>query len=348
MEALTPLQLLKRAQGLADAGQHVSVLECLRGVEDVDVEQTPPLALLRGMAHARLGDTNDAERWAWAALQAARAKGDDPTALRARNVLAAIALETGRTHHAERSFEDGLGDAKRQGDHATLGRMANNLGIIADMRGDYGRAIGSYTMALAAYQQGGLTVGVAESLHNLAATYREMGDLTKALRTEDQAISAAEASGDRRLITLTRGGRAEIRLMAGDSLVAHREIELAIQEERAIGDVVGEAEDLRVLGCTLAAMDLAEEAERVLRDVIQRAEKLGRPLLAARAERDLAWVMDTPEREGEARAMARDARHRFQQLGLTNEVRKLDEFLSQDRRSNPFIRSELPFVAPLG
>lgn len=348
MDLRTPLELLKQAQGLADAGQHVGVLECLRVIDDLELEQTPALAMLRGMAHARLGESNEGERWTWAALRSARAQGDGRTALRARNVLAAIALESGRTHHAERCFEEGMVEAKRQGDHATLGRIANNLGVIADMRGDHGRAVGSYTMALAAYQQADETVGIAESLHNLAVAYREMSDFEKALRTEEQAVQAAEASGDRRLIALTKGGRAEIRFRAGDLVVAQREIELAIDAERANGDVVGEAEDLRVLACVRAAMDLVAEAEQILLDVIACGEKLGRPLLVAQAERDLAWVLDTQEREKEARARARSARQRFQQLGLDAEVRKLDVFLSEDRHFNPFASGELSLVAPRG
>ncbi len=170
---------------------------------------------------------------------------------------------------------------------------------------------------------------MAETLHNLAITYRDQGELAKALETANAAVEEAEAAGNLRLAAATRGGRAEIRLLLGEVAVAHREIRRVLEAERELGDVVDEAEDLRVLAGILAAMDETEEAERILTDVVQRAVDHGRPLLAAQAERDLARLLCRSGRADESRELARKARVRFKQLGAEAEVKKLDEFLAK-------------------
>jgi tetratricopeptide (TPR) repeat protein len=221
----------------------------------------------------------------------------------------------------------GLMAAKREGDDATVGRCSNNLGIVSNLRGDYGRAVGSYTIALAAFQQARMHRGIAETLNNLAITYRDQGDLVNALKTADRAVEAAERVGDRGLLAQTRGGRAEIRLLSGDPLFARREIELALETRRELGDAVQEAEDLRVLAGALAALEQTAEAARVLCDVIERAQEHRRPLLAAQAERDLAWLLHQAGRLSESTDAARKARVRFNQLRAEAEAQKLDELL---------------------
>jgi len=66
----------------------------------------------------------------------------------------------------------------------------------------------------------------------------------------------------------------------------------------------------------------------LLREVVERAESLERPHLAAQAERDLARLLMRLGRTGEARELARKARVRFGRLGAAAEVQKLDDFLS--------------------
>lgn len=316
---------LNTVQQLAETGRHTAVVEYLSGLPAEEVAKSPTLALLFGSAYARLGRDQLAQRWVAVALARARERGDRPVEARALNLSGAVAFDTGRIDEAARYFTQALAEAEGEDDPATVGRCSNNLGIIANLRGDYGRAVGSYTMALAAFQQAGLRTGAAETLHNLAITYRDQGDLEKALQTADRAVHEATEAGDLRLVALTQGGRAEIRLLAGDAALARREVEHAIATHREVGDIVGEAEDLRVLGCVLAELGNGGEAERTLRNVVEQAEAFGRPLLAALAERDLARLFRTKlGREEEASDVARRARTRFIQLGAQAEVRSLD------------------------
>ncbi len=329
MNARESLNMLNEAHQLVAAGKHASLLELLGSTPEQDLARSPGLALLLGISHARLGHNEDAHHWVDIAVRQSRERGDRAAETRALNVSGAIALESGRVSAAEGVFAQALAEAERGGDHATVGRASNNMGILANMRGDHGRAIGSYTMALAAFQRANSRVGIAEALHNMGITYREQGDITMALDCADKAIEQAQAAGDVRLSALARAGRAEIRLVAGDVMVARREIERVLETEREIGNDLGETQDLRVWAGCLAQMGEEDEAERALRDVIVRAEERGRPLLAAQAERDLAGLLARVGRAEEAREFATRARDRFLTLGAEAEARKLADILER-------------------
>jgi hypothetical protein len=90
-----------------------------------------------------------------------------------------------------------------------------------------------------------------------------------------------------------------------------------------------EAEDLRILALTLAALEQPAEAEAMLRDVIARATEHVRPLLVASAQRDLARLLVSLRRGAEAADLAREARATFDRLGASREVKQLDALSRQ-------------------
>jgi tetratricopeptide (TPR) repeat protein len=325
----TSLEMLNTIQQLAETGHHAAVAQRLGAIRLRDLKQSPTLALLFGIAQARLGHHNSAKQWVEIGLETARARSDHAVEARALNVSGAIAFEEGRIDEAIGYFTQGLAEAERLGDRATVGRCSNNLGIIASLRGEYGKAIGSHTMALAAFQQVSHRAGVAEALHNLAITYREQGDLGQALDTEERAAQESAAAGDLALEAKVRCGRAEIRLLAGDTEVAQLEVQRGLAMHREIGDVVGEAEGLRVLAGTRAALNQFAQAEALLYEVIGRATTVNRPLLLARAERDLAALLHRQGRHEQAAVLADRAHERFENVGATVEIRRLDELLAE-------------------
>ena len=322
---------INTAQQLAREGRHAAALEYLSAMPAEEIEASPTLALLFGIAHARSGSHATGVRWVTTALSGSRKRHDRAIEARALNVSGAIALDAGRIEEATTCFRHSLLEAERQLDHATVGRCSNNLGIIANLTGEYGRAVGSYTMALAAFQQSGYRVGIAQVLHNLTITYREQGNLVQALETADRAVAEAGAAGDLALAAQTRMGRAEVRLLAGDPALAQREVERALEAHRKLEDVVGIAEGTRVLANALAAQGEREEAMPLLREVIARADQLGRPLLAAQAGRDLARLLLESDRRDDAVVEARRSRVRFKGLGAEAEVRRLDRLINGPR-----------------
>ncbi len=319
--------MLNEAQTLSQAGRHSAVVQLLEPKME-ELEDSPTLALLYGIAQARLGAHGAGDRWVTAALRRARERGDQTIEARAQNVAGAMALEQGDVTRAAKAFTEALADAEKRGDHAMVGRCSNNLGIIANLRGEHGQAVGCYTMAQAAFQRAHSRVGNAETLHNLGISYRDLGDLKNAVDAADRAVGEAEAAGDIRLMAQTIGGRAELQLLAGEPGVAYQEVQRAIELNRSIHDGVGEAENLRVLGRVLAARGQSTEAELAYREAQRRAEHYQRPHLAAQTGRDLTHLLLEMGRRDEAREVWQTARACFKTLGAESEIQKLDRLVT--------------------
>lgn len=319
--------MLSEARELAEQGQYARLLDLLGERPPGDIEDSPTMALFFGMAHARLGRHDEGETWVKRALATSKLSGDRSVEARALNVRGAIAFEDGRIAAAADYFRSAIEAASSLGDNVTLGLSSNNLGIIENLRGEYGGAIGSYTRALAAFQNVGNERGIVLIHHNRAITYRDRKELEKAMEEADRAVEMAGNSGDLALFAQALAGRAEIRLEAGDTRLASRDINAALAQHREISDEVGEAEDLRVLGVVRKCEGNLEEAEQLLRETILRALTQHRPLLAATAGRDIAHLFVEQERFKDAVDAARTARAQFVRLGAAVEISKIDDLL---------------------
>ena len=318
------LAALHVAQQLADAGRYGELLTYLSARSQEELEQSPMLTLLCGIAHSRLGRLDLGQQWAMVAQLRARMLGDRVLEVRALNVSGAVALERGGMDEASYFFTRAQEQAMQDNDMATVGRCANNLGIIANLQGDYARAVGAYTRAIAAYEQARYHRGIAESRHNLGITYRERGQLDHALQAADAAVRDAEWLDDRGFKAQALAGRAEIRLARGEPELAIREAQEALAIHRELKDGVLETEDLRIVAVALGLAGKLRDAEDMLRAVIARATDHDRPLLVATAHRDLAVLLYRTGDQAVATAIAGLARATFERLGAKAEVAKLD------------------------
>ena len=312
-----------KARALAAAGHHAAVVEFLRSHDQSELENTPTLALLHGIAQARLGRHEQGLQWIDLALAGARTRGEHGVERHALNARGAIALSRGDLNVAADFCTQALMAASRDGDHATTGRASNNLGIISHLRGRHAEAIASWEIATAAFHRAGLQAGVAECQHNLANAYREQAAYDKALATADQAVAAAEAAHDETLFAATVRGRAEIRAARCEPELASRDLDRVRVIRGQLPDPVAEAEDLRVLALVLVAENNLQRAEKSLREVIGRAELHERLLLQAEATRDLTTLLRRAGRQGEAQAAAQSAKGLFARIGAEGEIRKL-------------------------
>jgi tetratricopeptide (TPR) repeat protein len=257
----------------------------------------------------------------------ARSLKDRMMEVRALNVCGAIALERGGIDEATYFFTRAQEEASDDNDMATVGRCANNLGIIANMQGDYKRAVIAYTRAIASYEQAHFARGVAEARHNLGIACRAQGQLDRALEIANLAIEEAKRLGDQQLTAQAVAGLAEIHVARGETELAISTVERAIAAHREMKDPVREAEDLRIMAGAVALAGRNDEAETMLRDVIERATQHGRPLLLAMAERDLAHLLLKSGDDAAGKAAAQRARSIFQRLSARAEVDKLDNLL---------------------
>src|SRR5256884_6084998 len=315
--------VVDKARQLAAAGRHAEVVEYLGAQKRSELAGSPTLALLYGTAQARLGRHDEGLRWLDLALDEARRRDERAVQGHALNARGAIALVSGRIDEAADYFTQALMVASRDGDLATTGRCCNNLGVISNLRGRHAEAIGSWKIALGAFDRAGIQRGVAECHHNLGITYREQGAFDRALAEADQAAGEAEAVGDRMLLALALRGRAEIRLCRGELEPARRDLDEVRAIRGSLPNPAAEAEDLRVGASLLLAERQMAAAEGALRQVIERAEPLGRPQLLAEATRDLVVVLRRTGRDADAQAAARTAKALFTRLGAEGEIRTL-------------------------
>ncbi len=323
------LAKLNKALQLSESGQHTAVVEYLSQCSSEEIEGSPTLALLLGSALARLGRHSEGRPLIDIALARARERGDHAVELHALNARGAMALVTGEIDDAEEYFTNALTTAKRLDDLEAVGRSSNNLGIIEYYRGRYGRAVSAYNIALAAFQQAGSRRGVAEVEHNIGLTYRDQEEFDRALDQAHRAVLAANDADDHALGALTLAVQAEIRALMGDTKLAHREIEQALSVHRDLGDEPRETVDLRILAGIMVLNDGTEEAERLLREVIDRSRREERPRIRADAQRDLAHLLKRMDRCSEAMEAAREARVIYSDYGAEAEVRKLDEVIER-------------------
>ena len=323
--SLAPLHV---AQQLADAGHYAELLTYLGERSQDELEQSPMLTLLCGIAHGRLGRLDLGQQWAMVAQLRARLLRDRTLEVRALNVCGAIALEGGGISEATYFFTRAQEEALRDNDMATVGRCANNLGIIANMQGDYGRAVGAYTRAIAAYQKAQYERGIVEAQHNLGISYREQGQLDRAMQAADTAVRDAGRLGDRRLQAQAIAGRAEIRVACAEPELAIREAERALAMHHELGDAILETEDRRILAVALSIAGKTQDAVDMLREVIDRAMEHKRPLLVAVAQRDLAHILALGGDVAAAKQLAQAARATFDRLGAKVEIEKLEALLA--------------------
>ena len=314
--------VVAKAHALAAAGHHAAVVEFLGSRSPSELED-PTLALLYGIAQARLGRHTQALEWIDRALAGARQRREHGIERRALNARGGIALICGNLTEAADFCTQGLMAASRDGDHATTGRASNNLGVISHLRGRHAEAISSWEIAAAAFHRAGMHAGVVECHHNLANAYREQGALDKALATADQAVAEAEATKDETLYAVALRGRAEIRALRSEPELARRDLDRIRVIRSQMPDPVAEAEDLRIQALVMVAEDQQARAEKALREVVGRAELHDRLLLQGEATRDLANLLRRASRTDEAQVAAQAAREIFARMGAESEIRKL-------------------------
>lgn len=319
--------LLRELDALAAAGRYQELLDRLAGLPSATVAGRTQIALLAAEAHGRLGAYADAQRWAAAALDAARSRGEQHAELRARNYQAAIALNRGELDEAEQHFGEALEMARILQDPAAEARCFNNLGIIAFLRGNPKAALASYQPALAAYQRAGLLRGLAETHHNIGISRRTLRDYRGALQAADQAVRLALEVRDDSLVGLVLTGRAEIHLAMGDAALAQAELLGAEQAYHRVQFRAGLAEVRRVqAGVARARGDLAA-ALQLLKQGAELAAQHGTAEVLSATERDLGSALEAAGDQMGARAARQRALAIYKRLGATQEAEALAALL---------------------
>lgn len=225
------------------------------------------------------GDYAAATSFAEAALEAARATGEERLIANALSNLGAIVLAGGDLERAGPLLDDAVASARAAGDERILALAVNNRGDFALTRGDFEIARPLFEESLALLRIRGDTANVARALFNLGASELELGRRDAAGTRFREALALARDAGDREdlawnlegLAALAaahgHGERAALLLGAADAQLAamgadHKPYERSLRTRTAaaIEGLLDEFETARVIGrgAALALPDAVE------------------------------------------------------------------------------------------
>src|SRR5256885_2166282 len=215
--------VVAKARALAAAGQHAAVVEFLGSREQSELED-PILALLYGIAQARLGRHEQGLQWIDQALAAARQRGEHGVERHALNARGAIALVRGNLTEAADFCTQALMAASRDGDHTTTRRELDRVRVIRGQMPDpVAEAEDLRILALVLVLENQMpraekalreVIGRAELHARVLLLGEATRDLAVLLRRTDRMSDARAAAHAARGIFADMGAESEIRKLA--------------------------------------------------------------------------------------------------------------------------------------
>jgi tetratricopeptide (TPR) repeat protein len=285
---------------------------------------SPDADLRAATAATRQGRLDEAAPLAWDALARFEARGDRDGALRATNLLGAIAFERGALADAAARFGRALGIAGELGDALMVARASNNLASLQVLADDPGGALPLYRAALLAYRRLGDRRGAAEALHNIALAHRRLGRWADAEEAAAEAVRSAEVAGEPALVALALTGRAETDVQRGEPELARTRADRALELARSGGDEIGVGEALRVRAMARLAAGAAADAAEDAAAARAVAAAHGSALLNAESTAVLARALRALGRRDDAESARAEARARLGDLGAVGLIREFE------------------------
>ncbi|NIR46425.1 MAG: tetratricopeptide repeat protein [Gemmatimonadetes bacterium] len=273
--------LRSELEQLAEERRWVEIKDRVEALDDTALMSDPKVAYLAAEGLLHLGRAERALNLALAAEAEFRSRQDHLNLLPALNLAGAVQFELGDLAAAEERFSDLLELARERGDDGMVGRATNNLGAIASLRGEHERALSLFRLSIPAYQKVGFMAGLAQADHNLGIVHRDLGYWREAERHFRSAQRRARQLGDERLAAMGRVGLAEISQLRGDHVYAEVEARLALEAYDEIGDELGRADALKLLGSVARAAARPDDALASFDRALKIARQQVNPLLEA-------------------------------------------------------------------
>ena len=245
------------------------------------------------------GDLVGARRLAHEELDIARAAGRKDLISSAANALAASYFLASELDRAYELATEARNLAKESGGIVVRGKALGILGNIAELRGDAAEAIALYEQSIALFAEAGAVLDHARSLNHLAELVMHAGDNDRGEQLAREAIRMLRPVGD-------RGYLCESERILAEALLDRGELEEAERYALAAVETVG-AQDVSSIPSTLATLGLVrvaqgsdEEAERLLREAVDRSADVAPAWVQATCRRHLAEFLRERGREEEA------------------------------------------------
>jgi tetratricopeptide (TPR) repeat protein len=314
---------------LGDERRWTEIWDRVAEMDDAALAADPKVAFLVAEALLHLGHMDHALNLALAAEAEFRARHDQVNLLAALNLAGAVQFELGDLQGAEERFSGLLELARERGDEEMSGRATNNLGTIASLRGDHENAVSLFRLSIPSYQKVGFLVGLAQTAHNLGIVHRDLGYWREAERHYRDARRRARQLGDERLAAMAQVGRADISHRRGDGAYAGAEAKHALEAFVRVGDELGRADALRLLGSVALVQGRFDEAERLLNEALDLARHHANPLLEAEILEERGELHERTGRSALAHADLEAAAATYRRLGAVGRQKETEERLKE-------------------
>jgi tetratricopeptide (TPR) repeat protein len=306
-----------RVQALAARRDHGGVAQELEGMERTALLDDPDVGYALAVALRALGRTDEALALVGELGWVVRRRQVGRLERRVLNLESALRFERGETEAARSLWERVLELASHADDHDLVAKSSNNLGVLHTLQGRPEQAVAAYARARAAFHRLGDRRGLAQAHQNLAISYRESGFTGEADSHFRAAMEHARASDSPDILGRAEEERALLLLLVGDIEMAEAAARRAIDRLDAIGDAVGRAEALRVLGQVHLAAGRHAAAVQALEEALDQARTASASLLEAETLATLARLHDRVGEDEQARQLGAEADAVFQRLGAS-------------------------------
>jgi class 3 adenylate cyclase/tetratricopeptide (TPR) repeat protein len=218
------------------------------------------------------GDPEGARRYGQQAFDAARASGRKDLMSWAANAVADAYLWQFELDRAAELAAEALQLAEESGGIVPRGQALHVLGQVAELNGDHGEALRLYERSIALFAEAGNALDHARSINHLAELLMAGGEDDRAEQLLRETIRMLKPLGDRGYLCESQRLLAEILLRQGKVDEAER---YALEAMRTVGpeDIVSLATTRKALGLVREAQGKGEEAEALLREALERADR---------------------------------------------------------------------------
>ncbi|MEE8112177.1 MAG: sigma 54-interacting transcriptional regulator, partial [Acidobacteriota bacterium] len=277
-------------------------LEALAMAERID----EPIVLGRilntlGMVFSRSGSFANALEYYQRARVLWEKEGDRKRTASTLNNMGLVCLFQGKREEGLENLMESLTIRKQLGDRGGQAQSLNNIGLCQRSMGRLEEAVRSFQECYRLAREVESTTDQATSLANQAETEIALGAYDSALETYEKAVALLEEMRNLHHLPTCLDGIGKAHFHLGDLASARSAHNRALEKARELDDRVQEGFALAALALDALHLDQAEEADELLSQARDLAEKLGNSRLRFQV---LLVSRDFGRRNGDQEALA--------------------------------------------
>jgi class 3 adenylate cyclase/tetratricopeptide (TPR) repeat protein len=218
------------------------------------------------------GDPEGSRRYGQQAFDAARAIGRKDLMSWAANAVADAYLWQSELERAAEVGAEALQLAEESGSIVPRGQALHALGQVAEGNGDHAEAVRLYERSLALFAEAGAALDHARTINHFSELLMELGEDDRAEALVRETIRTLKPLGDRGYLCESQRVLAELLLRRGKVDEAER---FALAAVRTVGpeDIISLATTRKSLGLVREAQGREDEAEALLREAVELADR---------------------------------------------------------------------------